>query len=293
MKGTQSALHLQSYICVALEATKEQFCMESLQPTIDVGNNNSGWNNGWGSLIGGAIGGAFGSNWNRNGFNGLNNTFFPNQAQPQYLMDTLTTMRTDVDSIARDQLMQTANLGSQMAEGFGKAVSATQSTSAQLAQGQSRTEAAILTTGLQNQISQKDNMIANLNAAHQNETQSLRNTYDIVTSQKDCCCTTQRTIEQTSANTNQNISNQGSMIRDAIHAEGESTRALVNQLDRERIIRESSAKDATIATLQAQQYNSTLQQVAMQQNRSDMQSMLNTLLTAIASTKTTTSTTTS
>lgn len=266
--------------------------MESLQPTIDLGNNNTGWNSGWGSLIGGAIGGAFGSNWNRNSNPGLNNAFFNPAPQSQYLMDTLTTMRTDVDSIARDQLMQTANLRAQMAEGFGSAVNASQANSAQLARGQSRTEAAILTTGLQNQISQKDNMIASLTASHQNETQGLKNTFDIVSAQKDCCCTTQRTIEQTSSNLNQNISNQGSSIREAIHSEGESTRNLMNQIDRDRILRESAAKDAVIATLQAQQFNTSLQQSAMQQSRTDMQSMLNTILSAIAATKTTTTTAT-
>lgn len=36
----------------------------------------------------------------------------------------------------------------------------------QLSQGQCRTEAAVLTTGLNGQIQQKDNTIAQLNAAH-------------------------------------------------------------------------------------------------------------------------------
>lgn len=77
--------------------------------------------------------------------------------------------------------------------------------------------------------------------------------------------------------------------RTAIHAEGEATRALLmNQLDRERILRESAAKDAAIATLQAQQFNSGLAQQSMQQNRNDMQTTLNTILSAIAATHTTT-----
>lgn len=43
--------------------------------------------------------------------------------------------------------------------------------------GQSRTEAVILTTGYQGQLAAKDN------------------TFEIVSSQKDCCCAAQRLIE--------------------------------------------------------------------------------------------------
>lgn len=264
--------------------------MEGLVPTFDM-NQNNGWGNGWSALIGGAIGGALGTNWNRNNCNTGNCCNPCNNGANQYLMDSLTTMRTDVDSIARDQLMQTANLGSQLCEGFGRTIAANQNTSAQILQNQSRTEAAILTSGLQTQISQKDNAINQLNATHANEVQGLRNTFDIVTSQKDCCCETQRLLEQCCYKTNQNISEQGCETRTAIHAEGEATRALLNQLDRERILRESAAKDAAIATLQAQQFNTNLAQQSMQQNRSDMQTMLNTILSAIAATKTTTGTT--
>lgn len=264
--------------------------MEGLVPTFDM-NQNNGWGNGWSALIGGAIGGALGTNWNRNNCNTGNCCNPCNNGTNQYLMDSLTTMRTDVDSIARDQLMQTANLGSQLCEGFGRTIAANQNTSAQILQNQSRTEAAILASGLQTQISQKDNAINQLNATHANEVQGLRNTFDIVTSQKDCCCETQRLLEQCCCKTNQNISEQGCETRTAIHAEGEATRALLNQLDRERILRESAAKDAAIATLQAQQFNTGLAQQSMQQNRNDMQTMLNTILSAIAATKTTTGTT--
>ena len=264
--------------------------MEGLVPTFDMNQNNE-WGNGWSALIGGAIGGALGTNWNRNNCNTGNCCNPCNNGTNQYLMDSLTTMRTDVDSIARDQLMQTANLGSQLCEGFGRTIAANQNTSAQILQNQSRTEAAILASGLQTQISQKDNAINQLNATHANEVQGLRNTFDIVTSQKDCCCETQRLLEQCCCKTNQNISEQGCETRTAIHAEGEATRALLNQLDRERILRESAAKDAAIATLQAQQFNTGLAQQSMQQNRNDMQTMLNTILSAIAATKTTTGTT--
>ena len=262
--------------------------MEGLQPTFDINGNNNGWGNGWGALVGGAVGGAVGAGWNRNNNWNNGNCCNPccNNGSNQFLMDTLTTMRTDVDSIGRDQLMQVANLGSQLCEGFGRSISSVQNIAAQLAQGQSRTEAAVLTTGLNNQISQKDNVIAQLGAAHANEVQGLRNTFDIVSSQKDCCCQTQRAIDKCCCETNANITQQGCDTRAAIHAEGEATRALLNQLDRERILRESCAKDAKIAQLEAQTFNTGLQQSAMQQSRSDMQSMLSTILSAISATHT-------
>lgn len=256
--------------------------MEGLQPVIDFGNNgNCGVGNWGGALIGGAIGGAVGSAWNRGG-NWNNGGCCCNPCcgnnGDRYLMDTLTTMRSDVDSIGRDQLMQVANLGGQLCEGFGRTISSMQNIGAQIAQGQSRTEAAVLTTGLQGQLQQKDNTIAQLAATHQNEVQGLRNTFDIVSSQKDCCCATKQLISDCCCETNRNIERQGCETRTAIHAEGEATRALISQLDRERLLRESSAKDAKIAQLEAQQFNTTLANNAAAQNRADMNSMLNTIL---------------
>lgn len=259
--------------------------MTGLQPVIDLnGNNNCGVGNWGGALIGGAIGGAVGSAWNRSGNwnnGGCCNPCCGNNGD-RYLMDTLTTMRTDVDSIGRDQLMQVANLGGQLCEGFGRSIASMQNIGAQIAQGQSRTEAAVLTTGLQNQISQKDNVISQLGATHQNEVQSLRNTFDIVSSQKDCCCSTKQLISECCCETNRNIERQGCETRTAIHEEGEATRALISQLDRERLLRESSAKDAKIAQLEAQQFNTALASNAAQQNRNDMNAMLTTILTHIA-----------
>ena len=258
--------------------------MEGLQPTFDI-NGNNGCGNWGGALIGGAIGGAVGSAWSRNGnWNNNGGCCNPccNNGTNQYVMDSLTTMRSDVDSIGRDQLMQVANLGSQLCEGFGRTISSLQNIGAQLAQGQSRTEAAVLATGLQTQISQKDNVISQLTATHQNEVQGLRNTFDIVSSQKDCCCQTQRAIDACCCETNRNIERQGCDTRAAIHAEGEATRALIQQLDREALLRESSAKDAKIAQLEAQTFNTNLANSAAQQNRNDMNAMLNTIITHIA-----------
>lgn len=245
--------------------------MEGLQPTIDIGGNNNGLGNWGGALIGGAIGGAVGSAWGRGG-NWNNGNCCGNNGN-QYVMESLTTMRSDVDSIGRDQLMQVANLGGQLCEGFGRTISSVQNVAAQLAQGQSRTEAAVLTTGLQGQLQQKDNIIAQLAATHANEVQGMRNTFDIVSSQKDCCCETNRNIER-----------QGCETRNAIHAEGEATRALMAQLDRERLLREMGAKDARIAQLEAQNFNTNLANSTAQQNRNDMQSMLTTILAHLPTT---------
>lgn len=94
--------------------------MSGLIPTFDVngGNNcNGGWGNWGGALIGGAIGGAVGAGWNGNR-NGCCNTGCCNNGD-QYVMDTLTTMRTDINSIGRDNLMQTAAVQSAICQGFG------------------------------------------------------------------------------------------------------------------------------------------------------------------------------
>lgn len=135
--------------------------MEGLMPTFDVngGNNcNDGWGNGaWGALVGGAIGGWAGSAWSGN--NRWGNNGCGNGCGDQYIMDTLTTMRTDVNSIGRDQLIQTTQLGQGLCQGFGGINAGIERLGATLGQGQCRTEAAVLTTGLNGQLQQKDNTI--------------------------------------------------------------------------------------------------------------------------------------
>lgn len=257
--------------------------MEGLQPTFDINGNNDGWGNGWGALVGGAVGGAVGAAWNGNRWNTGNcgNGCSCNNGA-NFIMDTLTTMRTDINSIGRDGMLQTAGLQNALCQGFGGVNAAVERVGGQLAAGQSRTEAAVLTTGLQGQIQAKDNTIFSLNAAHANEIQGMRNTFDIVSSQKDCCCQTQRAISDCCCETNRNIERQGCDTRAAIHSEGEATRALISQLDRERLLRESAAKDAKIAQLEAQGFNSTLAAGTQQQMRNDMQGMLTTILGHLA-----------
>lgn len=70
----------------------------------------------------------------------------------QFIMDTLTTMRTDVNGIGRDQLIQTQQIGQGICQGFGGIATEIANLGSQLSQGQCRTEAAVLTTGLNGQI---------------------------------------------------------------------------------------------------------------------------------------------
>ena len=246
--------------------------MEGLMPTFDVNGNNDGWGNWGGSLIGGAIGAFAGSAWNGNRWNSA-----PAGAAAfgeTFLMDSLSSLRSDVGSISRDQLVQTQQLGQGICQGFGGMATEMANLGAQLAQGQSRTEAAVLTTGLNGQIQQKDNTIATLSAAHAAEMQGMRNTFDIVSSQKDCCCTTNANIERQGCQTRETLLAEGCATRAAIDRQGNETRALIAQLDRERLLRESAAKDAKIAQLEAQSFNTALAAGNAQQMRQDMNAML-------------------
>lgn len=231
--------------------------MEGLQATYDInGNNNGGWGNWGGALIGGAIGAWAGNNWGRGPNGGWGD-------HSQCVMDSLTTMRTDINSIGRDQLIQSNAVQGAMLNGFGQTNSVIERIGSDIARNQSRTEAAVYTTGLQGQIDAKNNTIAQLGATHANEVQSLRNTFEIVSSQKDCCCTTNRNIETQGCQTRETILSEGCATRASIHHEGEATRALIASLDRERLLRESAEKDAKIATLEAQRFNTDL---ALQQS---------------------------
>lgn len=73
------------------------------------------------------------------------------------------------------------------------------------------------------------------------------NTFEIVSSQKDCCCATQRLIEQ-----------EGCATRQAIHSEGEATRGLLAQLDRGRLLGELADAKANLAACQQRQFAESL-----------------------------------
>lgn len=257
--------------------------MEGLQPTFDIsGNNNGNWG---GTFVGAAIGGALGAAWNNGRWNNGNCGGNSCGCGDQYIMDTLTTMRTDVNSIGRDNLLQTAALQAANCQGFGGVNSTVERVGAQIAQNQSRTEAAVYTTGLQGQIQSKDNLIYTINASHAGEVQGLRNTFDIVSSQKDCCCETNRNIDSLRFEMGRQGCETRAAIKDcccetqkAIHAEGEATRALIAKIEREQLLREVGDLKSENVLLKNQGYTAGLIANAAQQNRNDMQGALTTIL---------------
>lgn len=164
--------------------------MEGLPVSYSLNSGDNG-NNWWGDFIGAAIGGAAGAAWGRGNNNGCcgNGGGGCCNNNDQFIMDTLTTMRTDVNGIGRDQLIQTQQIGQGICQGFG----------------------------------------------------------GIAT------------------------------IRD----EQDKTRALISQLDREQLLRESAAKDAKIAQLEAFQFNTALAAGNAQQTRNEMQGQTALILAAL------------
>lgn len=238
--------------------------MEGLPVSYSLNSGDNG-NNWWGDFIGAAIGGAAGAAWGRGNNNGCcgNGGGGCCNNNDQFIMDTLTTMRTDVNGIGRDQLIQTQQIGQGICQGFGGIAT------------------DVLTTGLNGQIQQKDNTIAQLNASHAAEMQGMRNTFDIVSSQKDCCCTTNANIERQGCQTREVILAEGCATRATIRDEQDKTRALISQLDREQLLRESAAKDAKIAQLEAFQFNTALAAGNAQQTRNEMQGQTALILAAL------------
>lgn len=255
--------------------------MEGLMPTFDVNGNGDGWGNWGGALIGGAIGAWAGSAWNGNRWNNGGPAGAAAFGET-FLMDSLSSLRSDVGSISRDQLVQTQQLGQGICQGFGGIATEIANLGAQLSQGQCRTEAAVLTTGLNGQIQQKDNTIATLNASHASEVQGLRNTYELKSSIDNCCCTTNANISSEGCKTREVLLAEGCATRAAIDRQGNETRALIAQLDRERLLRESAAKDAKIAQLEAQSFNTALAAGNAQQMRQDMNAMMANIIGHVA-----------
>lgn len=93
--------------------------MEGLPVSYSLNSGDNG-NNWWGDFIGAAIGGAAGAAWGRGNNNGCcgNGGGGCCNNNDQFIMDTLTTMRTDVNGIGRDQLIQTQQIGQGICQGF-------------------------------------------------------------------------------------------------------------------------------------------------------------------------------
>lgn len=274
--------------------------MSGFQPAFLMNGNNEGWGNGWGALVGGAVGGAVGSAWNGNRWN--NGGYAPvvpvntcgsgchghGYHDDIFIMDAVSNLRNEVGSVGRDQLMQTAALQSTNCQGFSGAVAATERVGAQLAQGQSRTEAAVYTASLQGQIQGKDNLIWSLNASHNAEMQGMRNNFETVSAIKDCCCTTQRSIDSVI----RAVENQGCDTRAAIkeccctlekqiHAEGEASRALMQSIERDKMQTKIFDLKAENSLLRNQQFNGAMAAGYAQQGRQDMQSMMAAIIAEI------------
>ena len=257
--------------------------MSGLVPTFDVsgnnGNCNGGWGNWGGALIGGAIGGAIGGSWRNNngccnnggcGCNGNNGN--GNALAGLYLMDSLSSLRTDTASIGRDAMLQTFGLQNSNCQGFAGLNASVERVGAQLAQAQSRTEAAVLTASLQGQLGSKDATI-----------QGMRDTYDLKSSIDSCCCTTQRSIDALA----RTVSDCCCETRAAIHGEGEATRALISKYAYENLQEKLCDAKAKIGSLEAQQFASGLAAGYAQQGRNDLNNAVSSIIGHMAAFRTT------
>lgn len=111
--------------------------MEGLPVSYSLNSGDNG-NNWWGDFIGAAIGGVAGAAWGRGNNNGCcgNGGGGCCNNNDQFIMDTLTTMRTDVNGIGRDQLIQTQQIGQGICQGFGGIATEIANLGSQLSQGQ-------------------------------------------------------------------------------------------------------------------------------------------------------------
>lgn len=143
--------------------------------------------------------------------------------------------------------MQSAAGQSTMCQGFGGVNATVERTAAagQLTatQGFAGLNTAITSASLQTQLGLKDVALQNLNS-----------TNAITSAISNCCC-----------QTNANISTQGCETRNAIHAEGEATRAMLAMQEREQLIRERNQAETRAAILEQQIYQSNLAQSSVAQ----------------------------
>ncbi|MBD5585209.1 MAG: hypothetical protein HDQ88_09005 [Clostridia bacterium] len=204
--------------------------MEGIVPTMDLNGNNGGygWGGAGGAFAGALVGSIFGNGWG-GGWGGRGNGGCC--GGNEMIMDSLSGLRSDVGGISRDQLLQSANNLAQQCTGFGTVNASVERVGAAAALAAARQEAATLTVGYQGQLAAKDN------------------TFQIVSSQKDCCCQTQRLIEA-----------EGCATRQAIHAEGEATRGLITQNEIQALRDRLATAEAGNAILTQQQFATTLAQ---------------------------------
>ena len=135
---------------------------------------------------------------------------------------------------------------------------------------------------MQGQLAAKDAQLTALATNKDAEIRGMQNTFEIVSSQKDCCCTTNANIERQGCATREVLLAEGCATRAAIDRQGQETRALISALDRERLLRESAAKDAKIAQLECQTFNTGLAASTQAQCRQDMNQLMSTVIGHVA-----------
>lgn len=164
------------------------------------GNGWGGFGNGWGGGLG--LGmmemflpfmfgfGGFGNGWGNNGNSNAIQADIQRGFDNQSVMNKLNGLEQGVCSLGYDNLAQISNLGMEVANGFHGVDNAVCTLGYQTQQGFNGTNMAIAQLGYQMQ---------------------------------DCCCTTNRNIDSVRFENAQNTC----AITNAIHAEGEQTRALI------------------------------------------------------------------
>ena len=248
--------------------------MDGLVPTFSV--NDGGGNNGWGGDFAGAlIGGAIGS-WFGNGFGGFGNNGGggccggSSPSSPTVVvaggagggcssaeLDALTGLQASVNSLGLQSLQGQNSTNMAMCQGFSGVVAADNANTASLGnaitQGFAGLNTAIMSgdQSIQNSMCQGFNGLntAVLVSSKDNALAACQSTNQITNAIDSCCCTTQR----------------------AIAAEGSATRALVSQLDRERLLTQICDLKAENSGLKSQAFTSAAIGALGSQLRSEMQ----------------------
>ncbi len=250
--------------------------MDGLVPTFSVNGDGNGVNGGWGDAIGAFAGALFGSWWGNgwgggfgnNGGNGGCCNSAPSAPSVVIAggaggcgstaeLDALTGLQASVNSLGLQSLQGQNTTNMAMCQGFSGVVAADNANTASVNNSLTQGFAGLNTTivsgdqAIQNSLCQGFNglntavLVSSKDAALQNcqSTNALTNAID------NCCCTTQRTIA----------------------AEGSATRALVSQLDRERLLTQICDLKSENASLKNQTFTSQAISTLGSQIRTEMQ----------------------
>lgn len=251
--------------------------MDGLVPTYSI-NGDGNANGGWGDAVGAFAGALFGSWWGNGwggGFvnNGGNNGGCCGSAPsaPSVViaggaggccgstaeLDALTGLQASVNSLGLQSLQGQNTTNMAMCQGFSGVVAADNANTASLmnatTQGFAGLNTAIMTgdQGIQQSLCQGFNGLntAVLVSSKDAALQSCQSTNSITNAIDNCCCTTQRVIA----------------------AEGSATRALVSQLDRERLLTQICDLKSENSSLKNQNFTSQAISTLGSQLRGEMQ----------------------